>query len=184
VYCISRSANLTLPIRDRKVHYHPVNGEIVKVDEALSVQFKHAGSVPPYAREAVQRLANWGVGLGHNEDPFSRCGAVDTEVEKVAQGWSDDEHSFVCEALRNSQSSGIEFVIVEAPPIAKPFPKYDDIVGEQAAEQIAFYADELGIDPGQIKLYEQENLDREDVIARMDALIEKQNEDIVEVISA
>lgn len=183
MYLISRSANLTLPIRSQKVHYTP-KGDVDHIDQPLSVEFKHAGSVPPYAREAVSRLAAWGQGLGHHEDPFSRCGAIDTEVEAQAQGWSEEERLIVEEALRKAASNGIEYVIVEAPPTARPWSRYDEIVGEQAAEQIAFYVDELGIDPGLVKNYELEHLAREEVIARMDAAIEKQNEDVVGVISA
>lgn len=186
MYLISRSSGLTLPVRDRKNHYIQVGGEMVldRVDEAISLQFKLCGSVPPYAREAVTKLANWGVGMGQNEDPFSRCGAVDTEVEAELQGWDEDTHAFVCERLRASGSNGVEFAIVESPKTLKPFPKYDDIVGETAAEQITFYVEQLGIDPGQVRQYELENDQREDVIAAMDAVIEKQNEDVVEVISA
>lgn len=186
MYLISRSSGLTMPIRDRKNHYIQVGGEMVldRVDEAISIQFKLAGNVPPYAREAVQKLANWGVGVGHNEDPFTRCGAVDTEVEAELQGWDEETLAFVDERLRASGSNGLEFVIVEAPRTPKPFPKYDEIVGEQKAKQVAFYVEQLGIDPGQVRQYELENERDEATIDAMDALIEKQNEDVVEVISA
>jgi hypothetical protein len=175
-----------MPIRDRKNHYIQVGTEMVldRVDPAISIEFKLAGNVPPYAREAVMKLANWGVGVGENEDPFTRCGAVDTEVEADLQGWDDATHAFVCERLRAAGSNGIEYVIVEAPKALKPFPKYDDIVGEQKAEQIAFYVEQLGIDPGSVKQYELENDKDGATIDAMDALIEKQNEDVVEVISA
>jgi len=186
VYLISRSSGLTMPIRDRKPHYIQVGNEMIldHVDEAITLQFRLAGNVPPYAREAVSKLANWGVGLGDTEDPFTRCGAVDTEIEAEANGWDDATVEFVNNALIKSGSNGIEFVIIESPKAAKPFPKYDEIVGEQKAEQIAFYVEQLGIDPGQVKQYELENDRDEATIAAMDALVEKQNEDVIEVISA
>lgn len=186
MYLISRSSGLTMPIRDRKPHYIQVGNEMVldHVDEAVSIQFKPAGNVPPYAREAVTKLANWGVGIGFNEDPFTRCGAVDTEVEADLGGWDEATREFVDEALRRSGSNGIEFVIVDTPKTPRPFPKYDEIVGEQKAEQVAFYVEQLGLDPGQVKQYEAENDQDGATIAAMDALIEKQNEDVVEVISA
>lgn len=186
MYLISRSSGLTLPVRDRKNHYIQVGQEMVldRVDPAISIDFKPAGNVPPYAREAVSKLPNWGVGLGHNEDPFTRCGAVDTEVEAALQGWDAATLEFVDKALLASPSNGVEYIAIEAPKTLKPFPKYDEIVGEQAAEQIAFYVEQLGIDAGQVRQYELENEQRADVIAAMDALIEKLNEDVVEVISA
>jgi len=186
VYLISRSSGLTMPIRDRKPHYIQVGNEMVldRVDQAISIEFKLAGNVPPYAREAVQKLANWGVGIGENEDPFTRCGAVDTEVEAEAQGWDDATHEFVCDRLKAAGSNGIEFVIVEAPKTPRPFPKYDEIVGEDKAEQIAFYVETMGYDPGVVKQYELENGKDAATIDAMDALLEKANEDVVEVISA
>jgi hypothetical protein len=175
-----------MPIRDRKNHYIQVGDGMVldRVDEAVSVQFKLAGDVPPYAREAVSKLANWGMGLAEHEDPFTRCGAIDTEVEAELNGWDEATLEFVDNALRKSGSNGIEFIIVEAPKTVRPFPKYDEIVGEQKAEQVAFYVEQLGIDPGQVRQYELENDQDEATIAAMDALIEKANEDVVEVISA
>lgn len=182
MYLISRSTNLELPIRDQKIHYTP-KGDVDHVEKPLAVKFKHAGNVPPYAREAVSRLANWGVGLGEHEDPFTRCGAVDTEAEQIEQGWTDEEREVVENALMKAGSNGIEYIIVEAPATVAPWSKYDEIEGEQAADEITYYSEKLGIDPGTIRQYELENQKRPEVIAAMDRLVEKQNEDIVGVIS-
>lgn len=189
MYLISRSSHLELPIRSQRVEYNQHNGQVERVIPALSVKFMPAGNVPPYAREAVAGLSNWGTGLGHYEsgepeDPFTRCGAYDTDIEAELQGWSAEDKAFVENALLKAASNGIEYVVVNAPATAKPWGRYDEIVGEQAAEQIAFYVNELGIDPGQVLNYERENGAREDVIAAMERALEKANEDIVGVISA
>lgn len=184
---ISRSAGLTMPIRANKNVYTP-QGDLLRVEPALSVQFQNAGDVPAFAREAVSGLAHWGVGLGHYEsgepeDPFTRCGILDTEIEAERQSWTPEEREIVEQALLRAQSHGTEYIAVSPPAATKPWPKYDDIVGPDAAEQIGFYSDQLGIDPTSVKNYELENLQREDVIAAMDAEIEKLSADIVGVIS-
>ena len=184
MYLISRSASLTLPLRDRKVEYHPATGEVVKVHQALSVQFQHAGYVPPYAMEAVKQLPNWGNGLGHNEDPFTRCGALDTDVEAVRQGWTPEEKQYIEAALLRGTSNGVEYVIANAPKAAKPWPKYDEIVGAEAATQIAWQVDQLGLDPKAVRQYENENAAREDVVTALEALVSQEDEDVVGVISA
>lgn len=192
MYLISRSAGLTLPIRSQKTFYvqsGPNAGDVDHVVPALTAEFRPAGFVPPFAREAVSKLPNFGLGMGmyesgEREDPYTRCGALDTDLEAIAQGWSDEDKLVVEQALMRANSNGIEYIIVEAPAAAKPWPKYDDIDGPDAAEQIAFYVNQLGVDPGVVKVYELENRKREDVVAAMDREIDKQNEDVVGVISA
>lgn len=183
MYLISRSASLTLPLRDRKVEYTP-QGDVARVIPALSVQFQHAGYVPPYAQEAVKDLPGWGRGIGLNEDPFTRCGVLDTDAEALVQGWSDEDKSFVEQALKNATANGVEYVIADEPKAAKPWPKYDDIVGDEAAEQIAWQVDQLGLSVNAVLAYERENEDRADVIAALSELLKQQEDDVIGVISA
>ena len=183
MYLISRSANLCMPLRDTKTEYHPSTGAVLKVNPALSAQFQHAAGVPDWAKEAVQNLPSWGNGIGLNEDPFTRCGILDTDEEAKRQNWSDDEKAYVEQALRNAPSNGVEYVICEAPKTAKPWPKYDDITGDDAAAQIAWQVDQLGLDPKSVRRYEQENADRESVVNALDDLITKDEEDVIGVIT-
>ncbi len=154
MYLISKSANLTLPIRAGKVDYHPVTGVVIKTHPALGVQFQHTVDVPSWARDAER------------------------------QGWDEEEKAVVEAALERANSNGVEYVICGVPKTAKPWPKYDDITGDEAAEQIAWQVDQLGIDIGSVKRYEQENANRESVFAALDRLQEQLNEDVVGVISA
>lgn len=170
-----------MPLRDTKTEYHPANGQVVKVHPALAAQFQHSAGVPDWAREAVKQLPGWGNGLGHNEDPFTRCGVLDTDVEAERQGWTPEDKEFVEAALTKASSNGVEYVICSAPKAEKPWPKYDEI---EDAEQAAWQIDQAGYDIGQVKRYEKENRNREDFIAAFDALQEKLNEDVVGVISA
>ena len=183
LYAISRSANLCMPLRDTKTEYHPSTGAVLKVNPALSAQFQPSAGVPDWAKEAAGTLPNWGNGLGHGWDPYKFCGILDTDEEAKRQNWSDDEKAYVEKALRNAPSNGVEYVICEAPKTAKPWPKYDDITGDDAAAQIAWQVDQLGLDPKSVRRYEQENADRESVVNALDDLITKDEEDVVGVIT-
>lgn len=181
MYLISRHANLTLPIRAAKPVYNPHNGAVEKTIPALVVQFQHSGTVPDYARDAVASMVDWGQGVGLDEDPFTRCGSFDSDVEAERNNWSAEDKALVEEVLK--RGSGTLYVVADVPRVAKPWPKYDEIVGEDAAKQIAFQVELLGLNPGDVARYEQENGKRADVIAAMTAL-EPAAEDVVGVIQA
>lgn len=186
MYLISRSARLNLPIRDRQIEYHPQTGAVLRIKPAISVQFEHAGSVPDYAKEAAQKLANWGAGIGHEEDPFTRCGSLDTEVEAERQGWSAEDRALVESVLKNGPSNGVEYVIAEKARAEKPWPSYDKIDGDEAdaAFLISKKVVEDEWDPRFVLTYEAENANRPLVIAALEALVAEQDADVVGVISA
>lgn len=183
MYLISRSPALTMPLRDTITEYHPANGQVTKVHPALSVQFHPTSGVPDWARDAVQKLPGFGNGMGHNEDPFSRVGVLDTDEEAVRQNWTPEEKAFVENALGNASSAGIEYVVCHAPKVAKPWDKYDEFTGEDAVEKILYTVELIGADPKSVLRYEKENSARADVIEALEALIEKDEENVVGVIS-
>jgi hypothetical protein len=173
-----------MPLRDTETEYHKQTGAVIKVKPAVSVQFHPAGGAPDWAREAVQRLAGWGTGIGLEEDPFTRVGMLDTDEEAKNQNWDEETKEFVEQALINASSNGTEYVICSPPKTAKPWDKYDEFVGDDAVEKILYTVDLIGASPKAVLQYEQENLDRDDVKAALEGLIEKDEEDVVGVISA
>ena len=182
MYLISRSAGLTMPLRDTKTEYHPQTGAVLKVNPALSVQFQHSGGAPDWAKDAVQKLPGWGNGLGLNEDPFSRVGVLDTDEEAKRQNWTPEEKEFVEQALEKAPSNGIEYVICAPPKTAKPWDKYDEFVGEDAVEKILYTVDLIGADPKSVLRYEKENLNRQDVIEALEEKVSEGEQDVVAVI--
>lgn len=182
MYLISRSAGLTMPLRDTTTEYAP-NGAVIKVNPALSVQFAVSGGAPDWAKDAVAQLPGWGNGLGHNEDPFTRLGVLDTDEEAKRQNWTPEEKAFVENALLKAPSAGIEYVVCSAPKTARPWDKYDEFVGDEALEKVLYTIDLIGADPKSVLRYERENLDRPDFVEALEALVAKDSEDVVGVIS-
>lgn len=183
MYLISRSSGLTMPLRDTVTDYAP-NGAVIKVHPAISVQFHPAAGAPDWAKDAVRSLPGFGNGVGLEEDPFSRVGGLDLDEEAKRQNWDAETLAFVEQALTNAPSNGIEYVICAAPKIAKPWDKYDEFVGEDAVAKILYTVDLIGADPKAVLRYERENSNRPEVIEALEALVEKDAEDVVGVISA
>ena len=185
MYAISRSANLTLPIRDRKVNYHPGTTQISSVEPAVSVQFQHSGSVPDYAKEAVSKMADWGRGIGLNEDPFEYCGCFDTDAAAISENWSPETKAMVEDVLR--RGSGVLYVVAEPDKAERPWPNYDTLHTDddyEAAFAISKKVSEDGYDPKVILQYESENQNRELVKNALELLVKEAEVDVLGVIPA
>lgn len=174
-----------MPIRDRQPEYHPVTGAVIRVKPALAVQFRPAGDVPDYAKEAISKMPDWGRGVGLEEDPFTRCGIFDSVIAADDNRWSAEDLQEVEDTLRRVE--GFSFVIVDKPRIPKPWPKYDDVSPdneEEAAFAISRGVVENGYSPVDVKAYELENKARPLVLEALDVLISEQEQDVLGVISA
>lgn len=183
MYVISRSSALTVPIRAQSTEYTST-GVVKEVHRALSVQFHRNAGAPDWAKAAVSKLPGFGKGMGHNEDPFSRVGVVDTDEEAKRQQWTSEEKKVVETALIGAKSNGIEYVICSAPKTARPWDKYDEFVGTDAVEKILYTVELIGADPAMVLRYERENDNRPEVVDALESLIEEEEEGIVGVISA
>lgn len=185
MYAISRSANLTLPIRDRKVNYHPGTTQVASVEPAVAVYFQHSGTVPDYAREAVSKMADWGRGCGLNEDPFERCGIVDTDDLAVKENWDPATKTEVEAILR--RGSGTLYVVAEPNKASKPWPNYDSLHADddfEAAFAISKKVTEDGYSPKAVLAYEVENSNRAPVVDALGLLVQEADADVLGVISA
>jgi hypothetical protein len=183
LYFISTSARLAVPIRGPKTHYTP-KGDVAQVDRPLAVQFEPVGVVPEYAKVAVAGLARFGQGSGLDEDPFTRCGAVDTDEAAKQHGWTDDEKAFIEERL--CAIVGESFVRADAPPAAKPWPAYDKLTGDgdDVAKEITATLTQIGVDPRAVAQYEAENLKRPNLLEVLGVLAAEAQAEAGEVVPA
>jgi hypothetical protein len=182
--CVSRSAGLTLPIRGTKTSYYE-NGVVKDVKPAVSVKFEHAANVPEYAKAALAAMPDFWKGVGEDEDPYSLCGIFDTRLAAEREGWDDETLAEVEAAL--ARVSGGSFIIAEKPPVAKPWPNYDRVRGEDDAETAYLLTRKIaedGFDPRAVREYERENARRPLVLEALDVLVAEAEADIVGVIQA
>jgi hypothetical protein len=105
-------------------------------------------------------------GLPDGINPMTTVGVFDTEVYclRFPKSRRDEIQVQVDQRMRELQSVfRSEFMIVEAPQAAKPWPRYD----EYSVEDILKFQEALGVNPDEIRRYEEENLKREDLILSM-----------------
>lgn len=89
-------------------------------------------------------------------------------------------------ALLESPAHGIDFVAVEKTPVAKPWPRYDELkaagkrTNEDVAKLIVAKVRDLGLDVDGALAYERENANRPAVIAALESFTEEE-EPVIEV---
>jgi hypothetical protein len=188
LYFVSIHRNFTFPdIRRAKPEFTP-KGELARIIPDLSAQFVTGGAVPDYARDAVSKLPGFLRGIGLDEDPYTRVGWFDSVVAQEANGWTDAERKEVEDALIAAE--GLYFVRADQPKLSPPWPAYDNLKAQgkrtaaMVAEKIVERVVEDGYDVGQVLAYETQNLNRREVIAALEALVDTEPESVEETVAA
>jgi serine/threonine protein phosphatase PrpC len=98
----------------------------------------------------------------------------DVREDASQMGWTEEEQAAIVAAL---DGAGGHAVLRIAPDkLTAPWPKYDSLkvqgqrTAEKVAEKIAETVLELGLDPASVIAYEQENLNRSEVVNALTAL--------------
>lgn len=100
--------------------------------------------------------------------PFSRISGFDSEQARVQNGWTEDEETLVVESLRSHPQYGSMLLEVEEPRRPAPWAGYDAL----APDRIALAVQATGVDVREVIAYEQENENREAVLADLELLLE------------
>ena len=82
----------------------------------------------------------------------------------------------------NHETHGIDFLHVEAPKLAPPWPNYDKTFARNrktTARVIADTVEESGYDVAAVIAYEEANANRPDVLAELRKLLPEEAEDVV-----
>lgn len=105
-------------------------------------------------------------GLADGINPLTTLSVFDTEAycQRFPKDKRDEINAQVDIRLRELQSVfKSEFIIVDPPVAAKPWPRYD----EYSVEDILKFQEALGVNPDDIRLYELENQHRDELIIAM-----------------
>lgn len=124
------------------------------------------GGLSPWEREAALQHFYFGA-KGYDEDVSRRLAVYDTEAAQMMHGWDDETREEIEERLRSVPGNGIDFIEVQPPRVQAPWPSYDDLTD---ADEIALEVGRLGFDIGYVITYEQQNRNRPEVIAALEAL--------------
>lgn len=101
--------------------------------------------------------------------PTYRISVFDTDEQAKLRGWDKETKAEVESSLRSSPNMGRDFIELIRPRASAPWPNYDTIVASKGPKTVAaIIVDKVredGYDPEKVVGYEEENLNRADVIA-------------------
>lgn len=184
----------TLPVR-RHIEEWDDRAQQSKVIQQGIIAVFEQGQLTEY--EVEQGLSHLGpfTGLPILEDdqvpvsPRRLLRVYDTDVRATSEHWDRKTKAFVEEYLQNHELHGQEFLLVETPRAAAPWPSYPKLVAKNAKEltaivdKIVSTVTEQEYDPALVLAYELENLSRPKVIAALQALAPAVDADDLEAIA-
>lgn len=138
--------------------------QTIIVKKPIIANFQQGGLLD-YEIEAALEYFNFS-GLPEGVNPLTRIATFDTEahVEQYPSDQRDELLVQINQRLRDlQQRHPSEFIIVEPPEAARPWPSYDD----DTVEDILKFQERLRINPETIRLYEIENGNRDEVVEAM-----------------
>lgn len=111
----------------------------------------------------------------------------DVKQDQLRNGWTDEE---VEEIVRRVDEVAHAAIRCEPPRLKAPWPAYDKLVAQgqrtidKVAAKIAEKVQEDGYSPHEVVAYERQNLNREQVIAALEALLEPVEEATETIVAA
>lgn len=144
------------------------------------------GGVPDWAlAECERRFAMAGKPVEIPAKTF--LSTYDPASDRIVRGWTDEEYELILAKLRSKRS----VVEIQAPGVEVPWPAYKQltVVGrrtvEHVVEKILEGIETTGVSPDRVLAYEQQELNRPEVVAALKALIaERAKEDEAEPLIA
>jgi len=136
----------------------------VELSKPFIANFQPSG-LTDWEELAVYERFNF-AGLAEGVNPLTTVGVWDVETACMAFPKSKREELYVqvCQRMRDlAELYPDQFIVVEPPEAPIPWPKYDEF----STEDIVKFQEALGINPDEIRLYELENQEREDIIIAM-----------------
>lgn len=182
----------------RDIIEHYATGESRVLKPLLNCQFDLYGSMYPWEMEAARgRFINTGTMLEMDNvttvDPAYRFSVFDSERFARENGLPPEELEKLDlwlqnkDPLRSNFAEGHDYIFVEAPVLAPPWPKYDDLRGVRGAptaQRIAERVIEDGYDVADVIAYERQKANRADVIDALEALLTAEVVEDEELVSA
>jgi hypothetical protein len=168
---ISPYSRFTIQLIEAPVRRGPdATGSIVEWSEGKPViaEFEKQGLHPWEQVAALEGFAFGG--LAETVNPLSVLSVYDTEAAALQNNWTPDfKQKVEARLLVLAERNPSNFIVVAKPRTAAPWPAYDS----QPLAEILTLLKVTQIDPDVVRIYEAENLNREDVIYAMEHYGEK-----------
>ena len=172
--CVSEHANLRVTIRAAKPALYDDRGNLTREKiRGLTAEFTRGGC-PEWAKPIVFSTFEFR-GIPDGVSREYRLGTFDSFQAQQDMRWSDEERELVERELVRIAQITRDFIIVQKPRVAAPWPTYDDlqVVGRRTAaivaEKVVDVIRATGVNPDSVVQYELENANRPEVVAAVRA---------------
>jgi hypothetical protein len=157
---------------------HYATGESRELRPLLHCEFdRHSSMKQHEVKVARETFVNQGLPTEVDGmtsiDPLLRFSVFDTEVFQVQHNLDDTRREELEQFLLNAPDYGIDFIMVEDPKLAPPWPTYDDFRGVRGLptpQAIAKKVEEDGYLVDDVIAYERQNANRLDVIDALESI--------------
>lgn len=162
----------------REIVEHFATGESHEIKPYLGCEFDLFGSMRPHEVEAARKqFSNYGLPTEVDGmtliDPLYRFSVFDTELYAKEKNLDAAKQRELEEFLLGRHELGSDYILVEDPVLAPPWPTYDDFRGVRGlptAAAIAKKVAEDGYPVDDVIAYERQNANRSDVITELEAV--------------
>lgn len=161
----------------REIIEHFGTGESHEIKPFVACQFDLYGSMRPYEIEAARKqFINHGLPTEIDGvttiDPLTRFSVFDSVACQDTYGFDDETREKVEQFLLSRAEYGTDYIEVEEPRLAAPWPTYNDFRGVRGLptpQAIVKKVVEDGYPIEDVIAFERQNLDRQEVLDALEA---------------
>lgn len=177
---VSKYENYKITARITVTHEDVLRAPHLTPQRGLNADF-YPALVTDWEREEANKHfvgANRFNGLQMEEDEVTpiqpRLGGFDSEIAAQTYGWSKEEREYVERFLDGNSANGMDYIRVEKAKLAPPWESYPKLTAqgrrtkEMVAAKIVEIAGEIGCPAERIIAFERENLNRPEVLTRVE----------------
>jgi hypothetical protein len=150
-----------------------VDGTIIVEKEGVRVEFMHGGILDWETELGMKRFRF--DGLPEGVPAATRLSVFDTEMEALARDWSEETRQEVEQGLLDAPAYGTDYVLVEKPRVEAPWPHYNQV---KSVPKLIAKVREDGYDPEEVRQFELQNQNRQEVLDALEALAEEEDEEV------
>lgn len=185
----------TLPVRRHIEEWDDRAQQSRVVQQGIMAIFEHGQLSEHELAQGLEKLGPF-TGLPILEDdqvavsPRKLIRVYDTDVWAISEQWDADTKTFVEESLLKHPLYGQQFIAIETPRVAAPWPAYDKLVAKDArslgpiVKKILAKIEEDEYEPALVLAYERENLNRPKIVEALEAVLPADAGDDIDLIAA
>lgn len=156
---VSRSPKYSIGVKEGE--FTQINGMLVEQSPKRLAKFTQGLALDHEVEAALKAFTFHG--LPDGVPPETMISVLDTRDYQKQNDLSDEEREEIERKLEANPSFGTDYIRVEELRAPKPWPSYDD----DSVDEIASAIERFQFNPDDVRRYEQENLNRPELIEKL-----------------